>query len=164
MLAQSVGDWAEELRVRVPVRINKKRNWNYHFWEFCIFTTPRQTGCFKTIAIEYSSLIKDLKRFTSALQLLQLSACVCVCSCVLNRAFLWRMGAWVHVVTGASEKVCTSVWLLALGDRSYQDNIVLLTEIGFLSESLALEYELKAKLERAEGADSDTPFPCFSSA
>lgn len=57
-----------------------------------------------------------------------------------------------------------SVWLLAPGDRSYQDNIVLLTEIGFLSESLALEYELKAKLERAEGADSDTPFPCFSSA
>lgn len=67
-------------------------------------------------------------------------------------------------VTGASEKVCMSVWLLAPGDRSYQDNIVLLTEIGFLSESLALEYELKAKPERAEGADSDTPFPCFGSA
>lgn len=41
---------------------------------------------------------------------------------------------------------------------------MLLTEIGFLSESLAPEYELKAKLERAEGADSDTPFPYFSSA
>lgn len=44
-----------------------------------------------------------------------------------------------------------SVWLLAPGDRSYQDNIVLLTEIGFLSESLVLEYELKAKPGRGGG-------------
>lgn len=44
-----------------------------------------------------------------------------------------------------------SVWLLAPGDRSYQDNTMLLTEIGFLSESLAPEYELKAKLESVEG-------------
>lgn len=44
-----------------------------------------------------------------------------------------------------------SVWFLAAGDRSYQDNIVLLTEIGFLCESLVLEYELKAELEGAGG-------------
>lgn len=50
------------------------------------------------------------------------------------------------MVTGAAENVCMSVWLLAGGDRSYQDNMVLLTEIGFLCESLLLEYELKAKL------------------
>lgn len=58
--------------------------------------------------------------------------------------------------------MCVSVWLLAAGDRSYQDNMVLLTEIGFLCESLVLEYELKAKLEGAEGADGDTPSPCSS--
>lgn len=36
---------------------------------------------------------------------------------------------------------------LAPGDRSYQDNMVLLTEIGFLSESLVQGYELKGKSE-----------------
>lgn len=58
------------------------------------------------------------------------------------------------MVTGAAENVCMSVWLLAGGDRSYRDNMVLLTEIGFLCESLLLEYELKAKLgggKQAEG-------------
>lgn len=40
--------------------------------------------------------------------------------------------------------------------------MVLLTEIGFLCESLVLEYELKAKLGGAEGADGDTPSPCSS--
>ena len=44
--------------------------------------------------------------------------------------------------------------------------MVLLTEIGFLSESLVQGYELKGKSEgEREGAtESDTPFPCFSCA
>lgn len=58
------------------------------------------------------------------------------------------------MVTGAAENVCMSVWLLAGGDRSYQDNMVLLTEIGFLCESLLLEYELKAKLGGEGGGAS----------
>lgn len=48
---------------------------------------------------------------------------------------------------------------LAPGDRSYQDNMVLLTEIGFLSESLVQECRLKGE---REAADSDKPFSCFS--
>lgn len=39
---------------------------------------------------------------------------------------------------------------LASGDRSYQDNMVLLTEIGFLSESLVQGYKLKEKAREAE--------------
>ncbi len=37
---------------------------------------------------------------------------------------------------------------LAPGDRSYQDNMVLLTEIGFLSETLVQGYKLKGKRAR----------------
>lgn len=36
----------------------------------------------------------------------------------------------------------------APGDRSYQGNMVLLTEIGFLSESLVQEYKVKGEAER----------------
>lgn len=47
------------------------------------------------------------------------------------------------------------------GDRSYQDNVVLLTEIGFLCQSRPLESGLKAKLEGVQGADRSTASPCF---
>lgn len=52
---------------------------------------------------------------------------------------------------------------LAAGDRSYQNNMVLLTEIGFLCESPPLKHQLRAKLEGAKGAGGGgAPSPCLS--
>lgn len=86
---------------------------------------------------------------------------LCVWACL-------RVCVLVSVVTGAVQNVCAQCTTclasaLAPGDRSYQDNMVLLTEIGFLSESLVEEYKLKGKRgrERERGTDSDKPFPCL---
>lgn len=71
----------------------------------------------------------------------------------------------VNIVTGAvqdgspcSASVAASP---APGDRSYQGNMVLLTEIGFLFESLVQGYKLKRKQDRERGAQTNH-FPCSS--